>query len=254
MSFIKFTYHQFIYNYKKFGIKGVILYAIYLKEFIFAKLNFGKKSDCKLCGAKEIVFLPLLIPPITVRKNMICKCGSMLRHAYYGLNAEKYLFFKLNKDYPYIIYHFIAEQGLIDFWKRNFSNSEYHVTCFPGKIEGSEVLDLTNLSLPSESADILIANRVFTCIEDISNTFKECYRVLKKGGYLVLGDEFIEGKNTKGMTAFSSYGNCYRTFGSDDFLEIVSPFENYNVYNDLSEFDRNQINFSLFECLIVLQK
>jgi SAM-dependent methyltransferase len=66
----------------------------------------------------------------------------------------------------------------------NFTFSEY----FPGKppvVNGIRNEDITNLTFPSNSFDLLTSNGVMEHVPEDVQGYRECYRVLKPGGSLV---------------------------------------------------------------------
>lgn len=59
------------------------------------------------------------------------------------------------------------------------------------------VMDYTQTSFPDESFDVVWACESICHLEDKSRFITECYRILKKGGRLVLSDYFLPENNIK---------------------------------------------------------
>ncbi len=57
-----------------------------------------------------------------------------------------------------------------------------------------EVMDIQALPLPSGSFDTVLASFVFCTVPDPAEGLRECYRILKPGGRLILLEHMISGK------------------------------------------------------------
>lgn len=251
MHFIK----QLLIAFKQHHFKGLFIQISYYYNLLLAKYNLGKRQTCFSCGATDVVFIPLLVQPVGVRKSFSCpKCTITYRHSYYAELSKKYIIGELDTKKELIVYHFIPEEGLVKFWKKELPNAEYHLTCYPGKIVGFELLDVTNLNLPSDSVDIIIINHVLCCTPDIVNVFKELHRVLKPRGMAIVGESVVDDKTTKELTVFNPYGTRYRTFGKLDLSEVIFPFQGYRLLRDDDLLQKYIFDINKNEALILLRK
>ncbi len=240
---------------KEFGIKTSFLYFIYLFELFLSKLGVGKRKNCAGCGTKRSVFLPMFVPPNHIRSYFSCpQCGISARHLYYAQLSRKYIFPKLDSAKEYVVYHFIPENALITIWKEKLPKSNYTLTCYPEKMDGYELLDLKKLAIADASIDIILINHVLSCTDDISNVFKELYRVLKIGGLVIAGEAVFDQKTTKELTQFNAYGTRYRSFGVLDLADVVEPFTQFEIVKDLSVMESFSSEFLPEESLMVLRK
>jgi len=77
----------------------------------------------------------------------------------------------------------------LSFLKRNFSivyESEYMPDSSSGQVVGGIMnQDVQNLSFKDNTIDLITSNQVFEHVPDYVRGFRECYRVLRKGGALI---------------------------------------------------------------------
>lgn len=240
---------------KQYKFKGLFIQLNFYFQILLAKNQIGKKQTCPGCNEKNVVFLPLLVQPVQVRKNFSCpKCSITFRHSYYAELSKKYILGHLDLNNELNIYHFIPEEGLVNFWKKSLPNFKYHLTCYPENMEGYELLDITNIKLTSESVDLIIINHVLSCTPDISQAFIEIHRILKPNGIAIIGESVYEDKTTKELTKFNPYGTRYRTFGRLDLQELVSPFKSFSILRDEKIIEKYLPEISKEESIIFLKK
>jgi hypothetical protein len=88
-----------------------------------------------------------------------------------------------------------------DFIKKtfyNFKSSEYVDSIESGKlINGILVQDATKTSFPSNSIFLITSNQVFEHIPNDLLAYKECFRILKKNGYLIFSIPLYDIPHTK---------------------------------------------------------
>lgn len=105
-----------------------------------------------------------------------------------------------------------------------------------------KIMDFTNTSFPSESFDVVWACESVCHVEDKNDFVKECYRLLKKGGRLIMSDFFIteEGredvdnyilkwKNTWGIPSYAMISsfvedlkvNGFSSVKTDDYTDHI---------------------------------
>ena len=85
---------------------------------------------------------------------------------------------------------------------RKTCHSVYQSEFFPGVpsghlVDGVLCQDVQHLSFVDESFDLITSNQVFEHVANDLQGFAECYRVLRKGGALVLGVPLHDIPNTK---------------------------------------------------------
>ncbi len=151
------------------------LFLIYIQP-LFLK---GKKNvECPFCRWRGIEFLPF---GVKGRKNALCpKCGSLERHRLYYLYLKK----TIPKDKNSKVLHFAPEKIITNLFKE-YKNIEYvSADIEPGRAMVKE--DITKISFPDNSFDIIFCSHVLEHIEDDIKAMKELYRVLKPEGFAIL--------------------------------------------------------------------
>lgn len=74
---------------------------------------------------------------------------------------------------------------------KNFINVDYY-----NKTYADIIADLNqNLPFKSESIDLIYSDNVFEHIENFINLIQECYRILKKGGVLIIKVPYFKSKH-----------------------------------------------------------
>ncbi len=128
--------------------------------------------------------------------------------------------------------------------------------------------DLRNLSnVPDSTYDCIILTQVFQFIDDVSSAIKECHRILKPGGVLLvtvptLGRvdcmSGVQGDYWRFTTASASY--LFKKYFSTDKLEInsfgnVSAAINFLAGVSLEEVNKEGLDFNdvNFPCLITIK-
>lgn len=187
--------------------RGKELYYAYVYP-LFQK----RRVECPFCGWWGREFSPFGVIP---RKNAECpRCGSLERHRLY------YLYLKniIPKNKSLKLLHFAPEKGMSMFFK-SYSNLDYlSVDIDQDKAMKKE--DITNLSFPDNSFDIIFCSHVLEHVEDDQKAMGELRRVLKPSGFALVG---VPIKNTsKTFEDFSVVDPEERekVFGQDDHVRI----------------------------------
>src|SRR3972149_11142427 len=144
---------------------------------IYPLLQKGK-VECPFCGWRGKKFFPAGVNP---RKNAKCpRCGSLERHRLYYL----YLKNVIPKNQRLKMLHFAPERSMSMFF-RSYSNLDYlSVDIKSGRAMKEE--NITNLSFPDNSFDIIFCSHVLEHIEDDRRAMGELHRVLKPGGFSLI--------------------------------------------------------------------
>ena len=145
----------------------------------------GPTNTCPICG-KTSVFGTFGNPP---RAHIRCgACGSLERH------RLLYLFLKqrttLFTDQLSVL-HFSPELGLSEAFRAQ-KNLKYATSWYEPDRAADYHLDLTQLTLPDNSWDVLIAYHILEHITDDRKAMREMYRVLKPGGWAVVQVPVLE--------------------------------------------------------------
>lgn len=105
--------------------------------------------------------------------------------------------------------------------KRGYNNVEF-IEC-----------DIEEITLPDNTADVVVSNCVLNLLPEKDKIFKEIYRVLKKGGHFCVSDVVLEGFFPKEFTDNASmYAGCIASaIQKEDYLaEIVkADFKNIQI-------------------------
>lgn len=164
---------------------------------IAARIPFGARHQCNICGRKVQRFLPYRngladVPPLIRRLGMVgsdvenfecpaCGCHDRERHLLMYLRASGLL--SLMKGAT--ILHLAPERHLRRFI-RTAGPSEYVLgDLYPTDPEIQRI-DLQALEWPADHFDFVLANHVLEHVQDDMLALAEIVRVLKSGGHAVL--------------------------------------------------------------------
>jgi SAM-dependent methyltransferase len=140
-----------------------------------------KRVRCNICGWQGAKFLDYYGDFGHVYPNAECrKCKSHPRHRYFHL----YLKSILPKDKPLRVVHFAPEQVLTNLLGE-YGNIDYlSVDIEPGSAMRRE--DITRLSFPDQSFDIIICIHVLDHVLDDKQAMRELSRVLADEGAAII--------------------------------------------------------------------
>lgn len=178
---------------RRYFLKGKLKIAYYLLESIIQKdTREILKGYCNVCG-KKTVFFGLWSP----QETYFClHCGSSSRNralakvflSEFGVYENLKKFNQTGiRGYLVAAYGPIAEalKG------QNFVFSEYFDNINPGeKKNGILCQDLTCLTFPDRTFDIVISEAVIEHVKDPFKSFLEVHRVLKEGGKYIFSVPF----------------------------------------------------------------
>ena len=155
--------------------------------------SLGSRKLCIICGhsfigfisagSKSDVFNKYKVSGAGFRKDVICSnCGSLDRSRliYLFLNRLKKTVFTSKIK----LLHVAPDTEFPELLKGNKSMDYMSIDSIAGAADLQ--MDINNLSLPSESFDVVICNHVIEQISDDKKALKELFRVLKKDGFAIL--------------------------------------------------------------------
>lgn len=160
---------------KKVAKKINDLYHTYIPPLLQGSKN---GVECPCCAWKGKKFLP---NGVDVRMNARCpKCDSLERHRLYYLYLKK----NIPTDRQLKVLHFAPERILTKLFKSYRNISYLSADIDPQKAMCRE--DITDISFPENSFDIIFCSHVLEHIEDDQKAMRELARVLKPDGFAVL--------------------------------------------------------------------
>ena len=151
------------------------------------------RADCPLCGRSY--FLSLRGDPFMTR-CLSCKATAT------NLSLIPVIRKHFNDRYQGRVAYELSTYGsTLDWLRRNFDRvitSEFMAGQPLGKqVNGIRNEDVQQLSFESDSIDLVSSNQVFEHVPDDLLGFKECLRVLKTGGAMVLSLPLFDGPATR---------------------------------------------------------
>ena len=199
-------------------IKGIILKIfpriIFRFEFtlrkIFAFLYKGNKVFCNICNKKFSKFI------IHQDSDLICpRCGSLGRHR--RLWSIINIIVPQKKDDR--ILHFSPSRVIQKKLKSLYLN--YVSADFEGKIKTDRSYDITKIRVQDNSFDYVICYHVLEHIINDTKAIGELYRILNKGGKLLIQTPFKTG-NTYEDFSIVTKEDRKKHFGQEDHVRIYS--------------------------------
>jgi predicted SAM-dependent methyltransferase/rubredoxin len=163
-----------VYVYRPLGGR-----AVGAPQAVTALHEVAQANTCPVCGQRS-VFTAFGDPPRPLAR---CRaCGSLERHRllYLYLRQETSLF-----EDKLSVLHFSPEKGLSAALRAQ-KNLVYATSWYEPDRAADFHLDLTDLSLPDESWDVMIVYHILEHITEDRKAMREMYRVMKPGGWAVV--------------------------------------------------------------------
>lgn len=170
-------------------------------------------NTCPVC-LQTLAFIPSGTPP---RPLALCPyCGSLERHRllYLYLRQKTNLF----RDELSVL-HFSPERGLGGALAAQ-RNLKYATSWYEPDRKADYHLDLTNLALPDNSWDVLIAYHVLEHIPDDRKAMREMFRVLKPGGWAAVQVPIRDEPDTDEDPTVDTEAERTERFGQFDHLRF----------------------------------
>ena len=170
-------------------------------------------NHCPVCG-KDSVFKPYGNPP---RERVRCPvCGTMERH--------RLLYFFL-EDHPEIlasnasVLHFGPNRGLEKRFRERDDLQYYTADLFKKKIDLT--LDISDIKLPAETFDVVIAYHILEHVPADRRAMRELYRILKPGGWLIVQVPiYADRPDTDEDPSITDPKERTRRFGQHDHVRV----------------------------------
>jgi len=190
------------------GYAGAVVWAYPRVSALFAE-----KQECPVCKQRS-VFRTFGDPP---RANAQCpNCGSLERHRLlYLYLRDRTPFFRE----PLSVLHFSPEPGLRSQFQ-TLPLLTYRTSWYESDRPADYHLDLTRLTLPDASWDVLIAYHIFEHIPDDRAGMREMFRVLKPGGWAVLQVPVREGSTLENDPAVDTDAERNAVYGQSDHVRL----------------------------------
>jgi hypothetical protein len=178
---------------------------------IYSSLFFrGDKVRCNVCDThfNEFILLP--------NGEKLCpKCGSLPRQ-----RRLWFLWENLNIPKGSKILHFSPSRTLGKKF-RNLGIYTYHTSDFEAEFPADFEYDLTNIAVSDAEYDIIICYHVLEHIPDDAKAMQELYRVLRKGGKVLIQTPFQAGEIYEDFSITTPEGRLQH-FGQADHVRIYS--------------------------------
>ena len=161
-----------------FIISRTIAKMLNIDKLIKRRLLLWRGAKCNLCG------YPIITVNKTVFGKRCIKCRSSFIHRAMGLVINNF-----NFNEKICVYELSTRGALFNFLKYKYANiscSEYYDDVNPGQYKnGIQCQDVQQLTYEDNIYDLITCTEVFEHVCDDIKGFRECYRVLKTGGYFI---------------------------------------------------------------------
>ena len=199
--------------------------------FVRSRLNrlifHGRRYECPICGAKLRKYLPYgrrnaLLERMHVvgggrREHGLCPvCGSLDRERllYLFLCRETDIFSR-----PVRLLHVAPERPLERLFRAS-SRIEY-ITADKFRNSVAVKMDITSMPFPDMCFDAVLCNHVLEYVADEVTALKECYRVLKPGGWAIIQEQIAESLEiTYENPALVSAADRLAEYGDGDHVRL----------------------------------
>lgn len=187
--------------------------AIRCKAKIF---NFGLRYYCPVCRSHLRAFKPLITDQYTRPGAKRCPvCSSLERHRWIWLFLQKRT--SLFDATGAKMLHIAPEEELGKLFEK-IPNLDYLSGDIASK-RAMERIDITSISYPDESFDIIYCSHVLEHVPDDRKAINEFYRVLKQGGWALIVVPMKGEKTFEDMNVADSKERD-RVFGHPEHVRI----------------------------------
>lgn len=198
---------------------------------------------CPVCGWKGRKFLSFGTP---IRENVKCpQCFSKERHRYLYL----YLKSILPKNKELNILHIAPEESIRKLFLSYPKFNYLSIDISPERLKAMKKEDLTQLSFPNKSFDIIFCSHVLEHIPDDKKALSEIHRVMKDDGFGIIQvplfdrNKTLENNNYDEGTKLKLFGqkDHLRAYGKDFKKILTNASFNVSVINYLTQLTQKEI-------------
>ncbi|GEN77392.1 class I SAM-dependent methyltransferase [Chryseobacterium hagamense] len=170
----------------------------------------GKNHECNICRTKLKKFVPL------ENGQLICPvCGSLPRTRRLNMLLETEF---LKPDFCFL--DFSPSRMLYKKWKKR-KDIAYYPTDFENQFLSDYRYDITGIDAEEGKFDLIVCYHILEHITEDRKAMGELYRVLKKGGAVLIQTPFKEGEIYED-NSISTEGERLKHFGQEDHVRIYS--------------------------------
>lgn len=239
-------------------LKGIIK-DILPQKFLFSQeenlrkvllpMYIGTKFKCNICETQLKHFEKL------ENGNLLCPiCGSLPRtRRLWKLLNEKFL-----RDGISVL-DFSPSRSIYRKLKKN-PNINYFSTDFENEFLADYHFDITNIDEEDDSFNLILCYHILEHIPNDSKAMSELYRVLKKGGHILVQTPFKDG-NIHEDSSIVTEIDREKHFGQNDHVRIYSieglqkRLKNAGFKTDINKFGADQyLGLTANECVIFCTK
>lgn len=215
-----------------------IVGKIFPKSFLFKNemllrkpllpFYYGKKHQCNLCGTHLRRFQTL------ENGNLLCPiCGSLPRTRRLWILLNELVEDQIN------VLDFSPHRALYRAMKEK-KNISYTATDFESQFLADVKYDITSIDAPDNTFNLIICYHILEHITEDKKAMSELYRVLKRGGFLLIQTPFADA--LKEDSSIVEPNERLKHFGQEDHVRIysidvlVQRLQSVGFYVEVEEF------------------
>ena len=190
-------------------IRFLIKYEVIIRKCLYLFYR-GGKYQCNICNHNLRKFIRLR------NNDLICPvCGSLSRNRrLWSILSATYLMTGIS------VLDFSPSRSIYRKLKQ-YPEIDYVPTDYAGEFIADQHYDITRLSIPDHSFDLIICYHILEHIEDDRKAMNELYRILKTGGVCLIQTPFREGEIYEDNT-IKNPEERLKHFGQHDHVRIYS--------------------------------
>lgn len=204
-----------MYTFLKSVVKNIIPEEVLIRnEDQFRKLlkpfYQGKNHECNICRTRLKKFAQL------ENGQLICPiCGSLPRTRRLNMLLETEF---LKPDFSFL--DFSPSRMLFKKWKKR-KDISYYPTDFENQFLSDYRYDITDIDAEEGKFDLMVCYHILEHITEDRKAMSELYRVLKKGGTVLIQTPFKEGEIYED-DSITTEEERLKHFGQEDHVRIYS--------------------------------
>lgn len=204
-----------MYTFLKSVVKNIIPKEILIRNedqfrMLLKPFYQGKNHECNICGTKLKKFAQL------ENRQLICPvCGSLPRTRRLNMLLENEF---LKPGFTFL--DFSPSRMLYKKWKKR-KDISYYPTDFENEFLSDHHYDITNIDAEDEKFDLIVCYHILEHITEDQKAMSELYRVLKKGGVVLIQTPFKEGEIYEDDSVTTEEERL-KHFGQEDHVRVYS--------------------------------